>query len=295
MADRRIVLKDYVTEKMVKAEAFENEWLWWDKTSRDEETIQRDGIYEIILVKPGKKTSIHYVADYMIKINYIVARGEEADKVIEEAKSSLDCYSWQEIIDDYANAADNHYHRISIVYIAGAAAPYLEFSPVHKKFFDNSLKDEHPDVRIATIIAMGYMSWTEWIPVLHNIKDNDPDETVRESAAGMLESFAANGIGDSDDALELDTTEKQNEPENNELVGLEQLQQELRSNKQKLTELRTQLKKVEERIKKARKTNIFGRKQSGENERQRDKLAQEIEDVKNKIAENESSIKAQQE
>ena len=295
MADRRIVLKDYVTEKMVKAEAFENEWLWWDKTSRDEETIQRDGIYEIILVKPGKKTSIHYVADYMIKINYIVARGEEADKVIEEAKNSLDCYSWQEILDDYANAADNHYHRISIVYIAGAAAPYLEFSPEHKKFFDKSLKDEHPDVRIATIIAMGYMSWSEWIPVLEDLKNNDPDETVRDSAAGMLESFAANGVGDSNDSLKPDTTQEQNEPENNELVGLEQLQQELRSNKQKLTELRTQLKKVEERIENARRTNIFGRPQSGENERERDKLTQEIKDLKNKIAENESSIKALEE
>ena len=111
----------------------------------------------------------------------------------------------------------------------------------------------------------------------------------------MLESFAANGIGDCDDAPELDTTEKQNEPENTESKDLAQLQQELRSNKQKLTELRTQLEKVEERIIQARKTNIFGRKQSGENERQRDKLTQEIKDTKNRIAENESSIKALEE
>ena len=55
------------------------------------------------------------------------------------------------------------------------------------------------------------------------------------------------------------------------------------------------IEKVEERIIQARKTNIFGRKQSGENERQRDKLTQEIKDLKNKIAENESSIKALEE
>ena len=51
-----------------------------------------------------------------------------------------------------------------------------------------------------------------------------------------------------------------------------------------------QLKQVEERIKQARRTNIFGRKQSGENERERDKLTQEIKEIKQKITENEASI-----
>ena len=101
-----------------------------------------------------------------------------------------------------------------------------------------------------------------------------------------------------DDSLKsdtLDTSQEQEKSEQSKLKGLEQLQQELRSNKQKLTELRSQLEKVEERIIQARKTNIFGRKQSGENERQRDKLTQEIKDTKNRIAENESSIKALEE
>ena len=51
-----------------------------------------------------------------------------------------------------------------------------------------------------------------------------------------------------------------------------------------------QLEKVEERIIQARKTNIFGRKQSGENEREKDRLTQEIKDIKQRIAENEASI-----
>ena len=84
--------------------------------------------------------------------------------------------------------------------------------------------------------------------------------------------------------------EKSDKLENVELKDSEQLQQELNNDKQQLKELRSQLKQVEERIKQARKTNIFGRKQSGENERQKDKLTQEIEDIKSKIAENEVAI-----
>ena len=99
----------------------------------------------------------------------------------------------------------------------------------------------------------------------------------------------------SDDLSQPDTIEKQNESEQAESNDLAELQQELKSNKQKLTELRSQLKKVEERIDFARRTNIFGRPQSGENERERDKLTQEIKDIKHRIAENESAIKALEE
>ena len=65
---------------------------------------------------------------------------------------------------------------------------------------------------------------------------------------------------------------------------------ELEEDKQKLAQLRSQLKEVEERIKQARKTNIFGRKQSGENERERDKLMAKIKEIEARIAQNEASI-----
>ena len=111
----------------------------------------------------------------------------------------------------------------------------------------------------------------------------------------LLPSEAIENKKDNTSNLEPTETQEQNEHQNTESKGLEQLQQELRSNKQKLTELRTQLKKVEERIDFARRTNIFGRPQSGENERERDKLTQEIKDTKNRIALDESAIKALEE
>ena len=127
-----------------------------------------------------------------------------------------------------------------------------------------------------------------------DLSPNFDGSLVFESLAQAQDLFYR--IGDissseqSDSAENLPTTEadKQSQPESAELKGLEQLQQELDNDKQQLKELRSQLKQVEERIQQARKTNIFGRKQSGENERERDRLAQEIKDVKNRIAENES-------
>ena len=107
-----------------------------------------------------------------------------------------------------------------------------------------------------------------------NEADDKSQSTEAENDTSREENY--------EDSSEPDTIVEQNDLEN-ETKGLE-------SDRQQLTELRTQLKQVEERIRQARKTNIFGRKQSGENERERDRLAQEIKDTKNRIAENETSI-----
>jgi chromosome segregation ATPase len=55
-----------------------------------------------------------------------------------------------------------------------------------------------------------------------------------------------------------------------------------------LTNLKSQLKKVEKQIENARRTNIFGRPQSGNDERERDRLIAEIAEIQDKIAHNES-------
>ena len=70
--------------------------------------------------------------------------------------------------------------------------------------------------------------------------------------------------------------------ENGQEIDIEQEAQLNRDEKQ-LAKLQSQLKEVEERIKQARKTNIFNRPQSGENEREKDRLTQEIQLLSNRI------------
>ena len=122
------------------------------------------------------------------------------------------------------------------------------------------------------------------------------DVETREEIENDSENLAADSVPESPEPAQDSTSESQSEseipPESSESKGLELLQQELERDKQKLTQLHEQLKKVEERIEQARRTNIFGRPQSGENERERDKLTQQIKDTKQKIAENESAIES---
>lgn len=85
------------------------------------------------------------------------------------------------------------------------------------------------------------------------------------------------------------------EPDRSEITQIEQLQQQLKEDKKQLKQLRSRLTKTESRIENARRTNIFGRKQSGNDERERDTLTQEIEEIKQRINQNESLLKAEEE
>ncbi|MGF1489052.1 MAG: HEAT repeat domain-containing protein [Prochloraceae cyanobacterium] len=208
MNTKRVVLKENVTEDLVRYEAFENRWRWWNKISRTENTP-----YELVYIKHGGKTSIHYIEDFFIEMSYILAKGEEVDLVISEAKNSFDCYSWQEILNEYATSKDTE-RKVKLIRIAGVTAPYLELDPEYKKFFDLCLKDENSQIRMAVILAMGYTSWPEWKDVLRNLQQEDLDAEVRQSALKMLESFERVEL----QRIEVSQQEEQPASEINEVV-----------------------------------------------------------------------------
>lgn len=183
MDTKRIALKENVTRDEFRIKAFDLAWSLWDIKDRTE-----NAPYELGYVKDRGKTSMQYTEDFFIEIAYISTEGEKADLTIEEAKSSFDYYSWQEIINEYTISKDIE-RKIKLIYLAGVTAPYGEFDPEYKKFFDDCLKDKDHQIKKAVILAMGYMSWQEWKEVLNDLKQEDPDLEVRESAFLMLESF----------------------------------------------------------------------------------------------------------
>lgn len=184
MKNIRIALKQNVVRTMVIKAAYCNKWMSFEQILRSESNP-----YEIIFVtKPNKNTFIHYIEDFVIEVAYLWIEGEEADRVISEAENSLDCYSWSEITDEY-DRAENDLQKIKAIYKAGVTAPYLKFDPECKKFFDRTLLETNPQIRTATILAMGYMSWPEWKEVLRDLQATDPDTEVCQSAFSMLESL----------------------------------------------------------------------------------------------------------
>ena len=226
-------------------------------------------------------------------VNYLWINGEEHWKFVKNIGyfahySPTDlCEMAQEAAEEVRHKSSSEVINYANYAISAIAIGYKEHHVAPMRFFKEYLTLPDKMIRDTTITAIGFRKWLECIPLLEETAKNDPDESNRRYAQEMIEKIQVFSYKsqEDDESPSKDTDSK----------TIAQLQQELKSNKQKLTQLRTQLKKVEERIDFARRTNIFGRPQSGENERERDKLAQEIKDVKDTIAAQESSIKAQQE
>ena len=121
-------------------------------------------------------------------------------------------------------------------------------------------------------------------------EDIETEEVIENNRLDATPDSTPEMLEPTEDPTPKSQQEPEHQPEDDESKQPEKLQQQLKSDKQLLAELRSQLKQVEERIKQARKTNIFGRKQSGANERERDELMAQIKETKNRIAQNESAI-----
>ena len=67
-----------------------------------------------------QQTSIHFVEDFVIDVDYLVIKGPEADDVLKQAVSSLDTYDKNDILELAAKAAGSK-ERIRAVYYAAAA------------------------------------------------------------------------------------------------------------------------------------------------------------------------------
>ena len=332
--------------------------------------------FQDIWTNPEQTHQVYFVHDPIANTNYLRIKGSSDN----EAKSISELGGWftymhyTELSTIVLEALEDGSEDEQAIAVFDFAIGFYVYDPRYLGLFEKYLKSPSVKVRLATIRAIGFQLWSECIPLLEKVIQEDSHRAVRDYASEILRQIqqpdfdpddlyenpenypnslekvtaigfillpqikddlqvwmrgrgidvidaldlyqymqevyetqavqnehksteSSDGLLDSDDSdnIESDTIEDPNESSQVESLGLEQLKQELKSNKQKLTELRTQLKKVEERIDFARRTNIFGRPQSGENERQRDKLTQEIKDVKDTIAARESAIKALEE
>ena len=84
---------------------------------------------------------------------------------------------------------------------------------------------------------------------------------------------------------------EQKQPSTTKTKEIQQLQQQLDSQRKQLASLKSQQIDLEKRIENNRKTDLFGRNQ-GRLNTEKDKIAQEIQEIKNRIAKNESLLNA---
>jgi hypothetical protein len=182
MPHTRVVLKGETAKESFAELAYSQDWVIDEiGTASDEEP------YEEVWITPEGGSELHLIEDHLIGLAYVDILGRHRGKLAALIRSRLDTYSKEEIIDA-ARSAGNPRELARAVRLAGAVATE-GFDQDLFEIFLRAFGSEDPQTRIAAIIAAGYAEWREFIPLIEPLARNDPNQTVRETAASIGEGF----------------------------------------------------------------------------------------------------------
>lgn len=178
----RLVLKPDYTLRALKRVAWDLDWDVVDL--RREET----GAFVDIWVTYDKQAEIHHVDDQPIGMRYVTVWGEEAKGVAEQIRQNCDVWTWREAQLALRAATDRN-DKLAALYAVALAAPEAQNSSLVDDF---RAITEDPDtgVRQAVIIATGYLPWLGLVKLVEELRDNDPDQQVRDNAQMMLDALS---------------------------------------------------------------------------------------------------------
>lgn len=165
--------------EQIEALAYDQDWFL-------DEVVQAsdDAPFELVYLVGDGKTSVHYIQDEIIGLDYIFIRGDECEAIAELVRSRVDTIAVKDAIDFARNNTDREF-VVNASYILGATGS----STFNQDVFDlltGFLKHDVADARHGALLAIGYLEWPEFIPHFKPLFD-DPDETVRDVAKSAWE------------------------------------------------------------------------------------------------------------
>ena len=189
----RISLKKNVTIKDIHKLVWYSNWELYKIIPASEESP-----FERVWFTPDKQTSIHYIEDDIIGINYLVVDGNNQTKIISEILNSLDTFEKYEILDflqkEINSEEEDEY--INAVYHLGIIATPDKYEQELFELFEKVFSHPNTEVRHAAIMATHYAGWFELKVPLEKIKNTDPDVNIREFANSALYALTQTHLPD---------------------------------------------------------------------------------------------------
>jgi hypothetical protein len=178
----RILPKPNVARDDATRMAWNNGWQYQDMFLADEERP-----FEKIWLADDH-TSVHWIEDAILELNYFAVQGEQADEVAETIREDVDTYDRSEL-REMVESAERWNEFLVALHHAAAAAP-AEFDPEFFEWFGRGFNHEHPIVRKMTVILTSYPGWPQFrTPLEQVLGDEDPE--VRDLAEGTLRKLDA--------------------------------------------------------------------------------------------------------
>ena len=138
-----------------------------------------DRMFEIIWLTEDGETRISYIQDDILGLDLFVANGPDHAEAAELLREKADLISRKDALD-FAEKAQEGQDRVKAAYIIAATGSEA-FDKRAFEVIERLSESDDPSVRHAAAIAMGYLGWEQFVPLLDRLADDD-DENVRESA-----------------------------------------------------------------------------------------------------------------
>lgn len=176
------ILKKNVTRTQINVFARKHLW-WWADFFRD----SPQAVYEDVWMTRDDRTTIRYVEDEMLALNYFEIDGEKQKQVAVLIHRGLDTYNLQEIYQILRKATTPD-EIIEAIHLVGVVSPQ-KFEPELFDFFQTVFANRDSKIRHEGIVATYYAGWRELEEPLIKIKNSDLDEELRDFASYTLDKF----------------------------------------------------------------------------------------------------------
>ena len=179
----RLLLRDGLNRDLADDLAADLDWVFVTLLRKTDETPFRIAIYRV----PRTHEEVRYIEDFVIERGYLVITGGDPHTVAAAIRPRVGVIDRGEVLRQFAEARTWE-DKINAVYDAAIVAPQ-ESEPQLSQAFVKAFEDPEPKVRLAAVLAVGYVEWPELKALLPATAEQDADPDVRFSAAAMISAM----------------------------------------------------------------------------------------------------------
>jgi hypothetical protein len=179
MATIRMLLKSNVTRGEIEYMALDLDWQLYTRQEPDP-----TGHYVVWVDGEGDDQSvIIYTEDELAELRYISVEGTNAQAVAEQIKTTVGIYSREELEESVTRASEPEELMPAIRKLGASLSKTFEqwaFDALTK-----GLGHSDPRVRLATLAAIGFPAWPEFLEPVAKLQETDGDVRVLRRAARL--------------------------------------------------------------------------------------------------------------
>lgn len=143
--------------------------------------------FEITWVHTPTNTSIHYIENDFIELNYLEILGAQYEKIASLIRENVDVITRSEVLEYAAQAQGDEELSKAVNGVIGVASS--EFDKEMFAIIERAAASEDESTRFKALVAIGYVEWEECKDILVRFAEHDPNEGMRAKSQRLLKTL----------------------------------------------------------------------------------------------------------